>query len=81
MLGAAEALQTVEGDDTTYEVFWRTRYEKADDGFDEGMWIAVMVRYRVPGSNEVKQLNFWTMKYDPKVLTGNETANQKVQEL
>jgi hypothetical protein len=56
----------------TYRVRWRVAAEDFTDSTgttaETAKHVVIMVRFRVPGAGTEKQLNFWTVKYNPKAV-------------
>jgi type IV pilus assembly protein PilV len=78
LLGAAQAIASIEGRTPTrptgiYEVAWRTTPVKDSHGETEARRILVMVRFPTTGGT-YKQINMWTMKFNPAVMGQGSTA-------
>jgi type IV pilus assembly protein PilV len=81
LVSAAEATMRVEGGSSngvTYEVAWRTTELRApDSAANDTRVIVIMVRFRSIG-NTFRQVNVWTVKYNPEVIIG---AGATIQEI
>jgi type IV pilus assembly protein PilV len=73
MLGAAQATWKAEGGSSAYEVGWRVAQAEDAAGREDARHVVVMVRFRVPGAG-TKQVELWTVKYNPEVVVGSSTA-------
>ena len=78
LLGAAESLATSDLAGTGLDVGWRTT-PIMDGATVEALRILIMVRFRNP-AGQWKQINFWTVKYNPAVLTFG-SSSAAVQEI
>lgn len=78
LLTAAEIATQSDLSGTGLDVGWRTQ-RILNGATEEGTRILIMIRFRNP-AGQWKQINFWTLKYNPAGLTMGSTSSA-VQEI